>query len=94
MAATMVEPHQRMAGAIDVALTELTRDRSVMSPSAANQEVYALIKNGVRVKVRNAGDVSPRNHPWGLRVRLGVRPQVAPEPQRKQSADLQTRGIP
>jgi type I restriction enzyme R subunit len=35
--------------AITSAIEELTRDRSVMSPAAANREVYRLIKDGVRV---------------------------------------------
>lgn len=40
--------------ALDAALTELTRDRSVMSASAANREMYGLLKHGVKVDVRNA----------------------------------------
>ena len=40
--------------AIDAALTELTRDRSVMSLVTANREVYALLKDGVKVEVRTA----------------------------------------
>ena len=43
------------AEAIDAAVNELTRDRSVMSLAAANREVYALLKNGVKVEVRTAG---------------------------------------
>ena len=39
------------AEAIDQAIEELTRDRSRMSPAAANREVYHLLKNGVRVPV-------------------------------------------
>ena len=38
--------------AIDAAVNELTRDRSVMSLAAANREVYALLKNGVKVEIR------------------------------------------
>ena len=37
--------------AINQAIEELTRDRSRMSPVAANREVYRLLKNGVRVPV-------------------------------------------
>lgn len=37
--------------AIGQAIEELTRDRSRMSPVAANREVYHLLKNGVRVPV-------------------------------------------
>ncbi|AKB75076.1 Type I restriction-modification system, restriction subunit R [Methanosarcina lacustris Z-7289] len=35
------------------AIEELAKDRSRLSPVKANQEVYSLIKNGVKVKVRN-----------------------------------------
>jgi type I restriction enzyme R subunit len=35
--------------AIDLAIEELSRGRSQMSPAAANREVYQLLKNGVRV---------------------------------------------
>ncbi|MFH1323182.1 MAG: type I restriction endonuclease [Methanobacteriota archaeon] len=34
------------------AIEELTRDRSVMSPSNANREVYRSLKNGVKVSFR------------------------------------------
>ena len=37
--------------AIQVAMEELCRDRSRLSAVAANQEVYQLLKNGVRVSV-------------------------------------------
>src|SRR6266705_1683213 len=33
--------------ALDLAIEELTRDRGVMSPSAANREIYQLLKNGI-----------------------------------------------
>jgi len=39
--------------AIDQAITELTKDRSVMSLENANKEVYGLIKNGIRVESQN-----------------------------------------
>ncbi|MCZ7397065.1 MAG: type I restriction endonuclease, partial [Candidatus Methanoperedens sp.] len=38
--------------AIALAIEELTRDRSIMSPANANREVYRLIKNGVKVSFR------------------------------------------
>jgi len=38
--------------AIDLAIEELTRDRSVMSSANANREVYILLKNGVEVSFR------------------------------------------
>jgi type I restriction enzyme R subunit len=48
------------AEAVDAAVDELTRDRSVMSLAAANREVYGLLKNGVKVEVRNAeGELVP-----------------------------------
>src|SRR5215208_3055515 len=37
--------------AIDLAIEELVRDRSLMSPAQANGEVYELLKDGVRVTV-------------------------------------------
>ncbi len=37
--------------AFDLAIEELTRDRSAMSLAQANREVYDLIKQGVRVKI-------------------------------------------
>ena len=37
--------------AVDLALEEIVRDRSLMSPAAANREVYGLLKDGVRVTV-------------------------------------------
>jgi type I restriction enzyme R subunit len=39
--------------AIEFAITELTRDRSAMGIVAANREVYALLKEGVPVSVRD-----------------------------------------
>ncbi len=38
--------------AITLAIEELTRDRSVMSPANANREVYIMLKNGVKVSFR------------------------------------------
>jgi type I restriction enzyme R subunit len=35
--------------AVKLAVEELLRDRSAMTPPAANREVYALLKNGVKV---------------------------------------------
>jgi type I restriction enzyme R subunit len=37
----------------ELAIQELAKDRSRLSPEKANQEVYSLIKGGVKVKVRN-----------------------------------------
>ncbi len=46
------------AEAIGLAIEELTRDRSVMSMTAANREVYRLLKDGVKVTYsqRRRGD--------------------------------------
>ena len=38
--------------AIELAIEELTRDRSIMSPANANREVYKMLKNGVKVSFR------------------------------------------
>ena len=40
------------AEAITQAIEEITRDRSRMHPAAANQEIYRLLKEGVKVKGR------------------------------------------
>lgn len=42
--------------AIELAIEELTRDRSVMSQANANREVYSLLKNGVKVSFRGKED--------------------------------------
>jgi type I restriction enzyme R subunit len=56
------------AGALDAAIEELTRDRSAMSDVAANQDLYRLIKDGVKVKARDERgreeDVSVRVIDW------------------------------
>ena len=41
--------------AIELAIEELTRDRSALSPANANREVYRLLKNGVPVNIRSEG---------------------------------------
>src|SRR5579859_6875319 len=47
--------------ALALAIAELTRDRSALSPAHANREVYALLKDGVKVTLRtedgDTGDV-------------------------------------
>ena len=35
--------------AVEIAVEELTRERSAMSPARANQEVYQLLRDGVKV---------------------------------------------
>ncbi len=40
-------PHETIGNAVD----ELTRDRSAMSPAAANREIYRLMKDGISVSV-------------------------------------------
>ena len=39
--------------AFDLAIEELTRGRGVMSLAAANREVYKLLKDGVKVTIKN-----------------------------------------
>lgn len=41
--------HDMPEQAIDLAIEELTRDRSAMSPAQANREICRLLKNGVKV---------------------------------------------
>jgi type I restriction enzyme R subunit len=41
---------------INLAIEELRRDRSTLSPANANREVYRLLKDGVKVRVRTRGD--------------------------------------
>ncbi len=48
------------AEAFDAAVTELIRDRSAMSPAAANREVWQLLREGVKVSV---ADSTPRPDP-------------------------------
>ncbi len=40
------------ADAVNIAIEQLTRDRSTMAPAAANRDVYHLLKNGVKVPAR------------------------------------------
>ena len=40
--------------AIERAIEELTRDKSILHPVTANREIYKLIKDGIKVKVRQA----------------------------------------
>ena len=42
--------------ALDLALDELTKDRSVLSPVRANQEVNNLLRDGIRVTYRTSDD--------------------------------------
>jgi type I restriction enzyme, R subunit len=42
--------------AIEIAIQELTTDRSTLSPARANQAVYQLLKNGVKVTYKGSGD--------------------------------------
>ncbi|MFI5093733.1 MAG: type I restriction endonuclease subunit R [Candidatus Acidiferrales bacterium] len=42
--------------AINLAIEELTRDRSTLSPANANREIYKLLRNGVKVSVRSGED--------------------------------------
>ena len=40
---------------IQVAIEQLTRDRSILHPVEANREIYRLLRDGVRVKVSGEG---------------------------------------
>jgi type I restriction enzyme R subunit len=42
--------------AIDLAVEELSKNRSVLSPIRANQEIYKLLRDGVRIPVRKDDD--------------------------------------
>src|SRR2546426_1055997 len=42
--------------ALDLALDELTKDRSVLSPARANQDVDKLLKEGIKVTYRTSDD--------------------------------------
>ena len=42
--------------AIEIAVQELTKDRSVLSPARANQAVYQFLKNGVKVTYKGTGE--------------------------------------
>ncbi len=44
--------------AIEIAIQDLTKDRSVLSPARANQEVYKLLKDGVKVSYKRGDDES------------------------------------
>ncbi len=46
--------------AIRLAMDELTRDRRLMSPAEANRQVYRLLKEGVKVTVRQGEDADER----------------------------------
>src|SRR6202165_2943954 len=42
--------------AIELAIIDVTSDRRVLSPANANREIYRLLKDGVKVKMRGEGD--------------------------------------
>src|SRR6266702_2224287 len=46
--------------ALDLAIDEITKDRSVLSPVRANQEVYKLLKDGIRITYRASDDGEER----------------------------------
>src|SRR5260370_14161623 len=41
--------------ALETAVDELTKDRGTMSPARANQAVYGLLKDGIKVSYRRGG---------------------------------------
>jgi type I restriction enzyme, R subunit len=42
--------------AVEIAIQEVTKDRSTVSPARANQDVYQLLKNGVKVTYKATDD--------------------------------------
>lgn len=42
--------------AVDLAVEELSKDRSILSPVRANQDIYKLLRDGVRVPIRRDDD--------------------------------------
>jgi type I restriction enzyme R subunit len=44
------------SNAIEIAVQELTKDRRVMSPARANQAVYKLLKDGIKVAYKKGDD--------------------------------------
>ena len=42
--------------AIEIAIQEVTKDRRAMSPARANQSVYRLLKDGVKVAYKKSDD--------------------------------------
>src|ERR1039458_6200439 len=42
--------------AAQIAVQELTKDRNAMSPARANQEVYRLLRDGVKVTYKSGDD--------------------------------------
>lgn len=58
--------------AITSAIDELTRDRSAMSPAAANREMHSLLKDGIRVVVADT-EPSPQPSPTGRGREGGTR---------------------
>jgi type I restriction enzyme, R subunit len=51
--------------AYQLAIEELTRNRSLMSPAQANREVYQLLKDGVKVTYRDyEGSGEGRDRPF------------------------------
>lgn len=45
--------------ALELAITEIIRDRSTLPLTAANQDAYKLIKDGVRVKFKDDSEAYP-----------------------------------
>jgi type I restriction enzyme, R subunit len=56
------------AAALDQAAQQLTRDRSAMSPAAANREVYLLLKDGIKVAVHDGPNASGEEATATVRV--------------------------
>ena len=87
--------------AIDLAVEELTRDRSAVSLVQANREIYELLKEGVKVKILSSDEReeitetvrlidwdNPSNNHFFLasQFRISLLCKMADEPWRKQHA--------
>jgi type I restriction enzyme R subunit len=44
------------SSAVDLAVEELSKDRSVLSPIRANQEIYKFLRDGVKISIRRDND--------------------------------------
>src|SRR5579859_586442 len=65
--------------ALALAIAELTRDRSALSPAQANREVYALLKDGVKVTLRTDGGAEGDTGEGEATVTIRVIDWAAPE---------------
>jgi hypothetical protein len=67
------------AEALELAMQELARDRSAMSLAAANREVYALLKHGVKVAYRPRDDADECSESVRVSLETMLRGMCDPE---------------